>query len=260
MEGLFDMVTKDLERQVQSKFDERQKRIDEALSNGVEPNVIKNYENALSQLNSITVEMIKAENPQSENLRRNLIKQDYLNKGFSQEKAEKAADRAVADGTDIEDAKEALESIKANVTSQYNKVREDARNEENAYQESMKNQATNLRKGVLEDKNFFGDLELDKATRQKVLDNLVKTVWTDPETKEPYTAIQKFEKENKIDFLKYIGICFTLTDGFKNLDGLVKGRVKKEVNQNMKNLEQTLANTARNADGSLNFMSGTDDN
>lgn len=259
VEDLRDLFSRVIEKRIQDQLNERQKRVDEALNNGIEPNTIKNYETTLAQLSSISEELISAENEQSENLRKNLIKQDYLNKGFTQERAQKAADRAVADGTDIEDAKEALENIKQTITSQYNKLREDAKNEENAFQESMKNQAATLRKEVLEDKNFFGDLELDKTTRQKVLDNLVKTVYKDPETGDTYTAIQKYEKEHKVDFLKKIGILFTLTNGFENLEGLVKGKVKKEVGKGMKNLEQALNNTARNADGSLNFMAGIND-
>ncbi len=51
--------------------------------------------------------------------------------------------------------------------------------------------------------------------------------------------------ENRTDFLKNIGLLFTLTDGFKNLDGLVKGKVKKEVNKGLRELEHTLNNTAR---------------
>ena len=43
------------------------------------------------------------------------------------------------------------------------------------------------------------------------------------------TAIQKYERENSTDFLKYVGFLFTMTDGFKNLDGLVKSKVRKEV-------------------------------
>lgn len=258
-EDFRDMFSKVIEKKVQSQFDERQKRIDEALNNNVDSNVIKNYENTIHQLNSITVELLSAENEQAEALRKNLIKQDYLNKGFSQEKAERFASKSVSEGTDIDDAKEALQSIKESVSAQYNKIQEDARQAENAYNESMKNQATTLRKQVLEEPKVFGDLELDKNTRQKVLDNLVKTVYKDPETGLTYTAIQKYEKENKIDFLRNIGILFTLTDGFKNLDNLVKSKVKKEVKQGLKELEQTLNNTARNEDGSLNFMSGTDD-
>ena len=72
------------------------------------------------------------------------------------------------------------------------------------------------------------------------------------------TPIQKYELENKTEFMKYLGLIFTLTDGFKNLDTLVKGKVRKEVKKGFRELENTLNNTTRNSDGSLRFVSGVD--
>ena len=61
---------------------------------------------------------------------------------------------------------------------------------------------------------------------------------------------------NRVDFLKNLGLIFTLTDGFKSLDGLIKGKVRKEVKRGFKELENTLNNTARTSDGNLNYASG----
>ena len=65
--------------------------------------------------------------------------------------------------------------------------------------------------------------------------------------------------ENKTDFIKNLGLIFTLTDGFKNLDGLVKGKVKKEVKKGIRELENVLNNTARTSDGNLKFVGNGDD-
>jgi hypothetical protein len=61
--------------------------------------------------------------------------------------------------------------------------------------------------------------------------------------------------------MKYVGLIYTLTDGFKNLDGLVKGKVNKEVKKGLKNLENTINGSSRNSDGSLKFVTSkrTDD-
>lgn len=56
-----------------------------------------------------------------------------------------------------------------------------------------------------------------------------------------------------------MGLIFTLTDGFKSLDGLVKGKVKKEVKNGLRDLEHAINNTARNSDGNLKFVSGVDE-
>ena len=51
-------------------------------------------------------------------------------------------------------------------------------------------------------------------------------------------------------------MVFTLTDGFKNFDGLIKNKVRKELNKGIKELEHTINNTSRTTSGSLNFVSG----
>ena len=57
-----------------------------------------------------------------------------------------------------------------------------------------------MKKSILEDKEVFGDIQLDKSTRQKIYDNISKPVYKDPETGEFYTTIQKYEKENRVEF------------------------------------------------------------
>lgn len=248
-----------MEKTIQSRFDERQKRIDDALNNGVEPSVIQQFENTIHQLDSITTEQLEGESEQSENLRKQILYRDYLNKGFSDERAKREVNKSVEDGNDIEDAKEALESIKEGVKAQYQAKLDEAKAQEDEVKAARAEEASTLRKSIMEDKNFFGELELDKATRQKALDVLIKPIYRDPKTGEKYTAIQKYEMDNRPEFLKNLGIVFALTDGFKNLDGLVKGKVKKEVGKGMKELEERINNTQRNGDGSLDFVAGTKD-
>lgn len=244
---------------VQSQLDEEQKRISQALDNGVEPNVIQNYEATIKSLNSITESQITEESEQAENLRKNIIFRDFINRGFTQERAQREVEKSLANGTEIQDAKDALVSIKEVVKAQYQTVLKEAEDTEKQEQEKRKKQATELRKGVLEGKELFGELELDKLTRQKVLDNIIKPVWTNPETGEKLTAIQKYEAENRVEFLKKVGIIYTLTDGFQNLDGLVKGKVRKEVNKSLKELESTINNTQVGGNGALKFTGGVTD-
>lgn len=251
-ESFLDLV----EQQVQSKLDEKQKRIDQALNAGIEPTQIQRFENNMKILNSITEDSISEEGEKGENLRKNIIYEDYIQKGFSKERAIKAVERSIAAGTDIEDAKEALQSCKDQVNKAYNDAIKKAEEEKANEEKELKEQAEALKKSILSDKKPFGDLEIDKSTRQRVFDAISKPVFTDPETGERLTALQKYEADNHNDFMKYVGLTYVLTDGFKSLDGLVKGKVKKEVGKSLKELEHTLNNTARNSNGTLKFTSG----
>lgn len=247
-----------MEKQIQSKLDEKQRRIDEALNAGIEPTQVQKFESNMKVLNSITDEAISEEGEKGENLRKNIIYEDYIQKGFSKERAIKAVERSITAGTDIEDAKEALQSCKDQVTKAYNDAVKEAKEEKANEEKELREQAEALKKSILSDKKPFGDLELDKNTRQRVFDAISKPVFTDPETGDRLTAIQKFEADNHNDFMKYVGLTYVLTDGFKSLDGLVKGKVKKEIGKGLKELEHTLNNTARNSNGTLKFTSGVD--
>lgn len=245
-----------MEQQIQSKLDEKQQRIDQALNAGIEPTQVQKFENNIKILNSITDDAISEEGEKGENLRKNIIYEDYIQKGFSKERAIKAVERSIAAGTDIEDAKESLQSCKDQVNKAYNNAVKEAKEAKANEEKELKEQAEALKKSILSDKKPFGELDLDKNTRQRVFDAISKPVFTDPETGERLTAIQKFEADNHNDFMKYVGLTYVLTDGFKSLDGLVKGKVKKEIGKGLKELEHTLNNTARNSDGTLKFTSG----
>ena len=248
-----------VEKQIQAKFDERQKRIDEALNAGIESSEIKRYENTLSYLNSLQDNAISDETDKGEKLRQQLIFQDFINRGYSKERAQREVQKSFNSGTDIEDAKEALASNKEFFQNEYNNLVKGAQEEKKKEDQERKEQAEKLKKSILEDNKVFGDIQIDKATRQRVFDNISKPVYKDPETGELFTAIQKYEMENSTEFLKNVGLLFTLTDGFKNLDGLVKGKVRKEVKKGLRELEHTLNNTSRTSDGNLKFVSGVED-
>lgn len=245
-----------VEQQIKAGLDERQKRIDEALNYGVEASDIKNYESTIKYLESIDENAISDESENGEKLRKNLIYQDFINRGFSKERATRETNKSFSAGTDIEDAKEALQSNSEFFNNEYKKLIQNAKSEVEQEEKNRKEQAEKLKTSILNDKDVFGELSVDKSTRQRVYDNLSKPIYKDPDTGEYYTALQKYEKENRTDFLKNVSLVFTLTDGFKNLDGLIKGKVKKEVKKGLKNLERTLNSTTVSSDGNLTYLTG----
>ena len=248
-----------MEAQLKAQLDERQKRIDEALQVGIEPDEVRKYEGTISYLNTITEDAIIDESAEGEKLRKQLIFQDFLNRGFSKERAQRETQKSISSGSDVEDAKEALVSNKEYFKQEYDNIIAEAREAEEAEKARLKKEAADLKKAILEDKEVFEGLELDKTTREKVYNSISKPVYRDPETGEYLTAVQKYERDNRPDFLKKLGVLFTLTDGFTNLDKLVKPTAKKQVRKSLRELEHTINTTRRNTDGSLNFMSGVSD-
>lgn len=245
---------------IKSELNEQQQRVKEALDNNVESNTIRQYEGVLNYLDSISEEDLKAESSQGEELRQRIIYQDYINRGFDKTRAEREVNRAIKNGTDIEDAVEALIGCKEFYQNSYNELLEYAKKSKQQAEEERKKKAENLKNSIFDGKNkFFGDLELDQATRQKVYDNISKPIYRDPKSGEAFTAIQRYEMENSDEFLVKLGLLFTLTDGFKSLDKLVAGKVKKGIKRGLKDLEGRINSTSRDANGNLRYTSGVDD-
>lgn len=253
-QGLIDAI----EKQVRNSFDERQKRIDDALNGGISPSVIHQYENVINNLEAISEEHVKNEDDNGVQLRKNLIYQDYLNRGYSKERAEKEVNKSFNAGTDIEDAMDALESNKQFYISQYNNLVSENNSKIEAEKQARTKQAEVLKTSILDDENTFKDLAVDKNTRKKIYESITKPIYRDPETKQQYTAIQKYALDNPADFQKYLGLVFTLTNGFKDFQGLVKGPAKKAVKDKVKQLEETI-NNSKAMGGNPNFFGSSPD-
>lgn len=245
--------------QVANSLSERQKRIEEALNGGSNAEEVKGYQNDLSIMDFLndadTVNRLSKEDEDGETLRKQVMYQDYINRGFSEERAKRLVTKSIDDGTDVEDAKEALNSCKEfyqNRISDYQKELDYRKKSREAEEEKQYN---NLKKQIIDTEDFFGGVKVDKTTRQKAYDALTKPVYKD-ESGNFLTTLQKYQRENPMDFMKNVALMYSLTDGFKNVEKLTRSKVKAEVKRGFAELESVLNNTRRNTDGTLNFANG----
>ena len=243
------------EKAISARMDERVRRIDQALGNGVEPDVVKKYEQTLNYLGSITEDILSDESEQGENVRRQLIYNDLINRGYSQEKARKELEKSFRSGSDVDDARDALDALNRFYKNGYEKLQQDARERANAFKENQRKQSEDFRKLILEDDVKLGESKLDKRTCQKVYDAVSKPVYKDPNSGRLLTAVQKFQQENPLEFLKQLGMWYVLTDGGKNVEGFTKQQVRAEKNKGIQELARKINTTSLNSDGSLRYTS-----
>lgn len=248
-----------IEDEINARLDEKQQRISKALDNGVEPNDIRMYENTLNYISGITDAQLSEEGEKGEQLRRNIIYQDFINKGEKPERAQKLTERSIDTGNDIEDAKDALQSNREYFSNTYNKLLQEAQEKSDKEKAQKAKAAEKLKNDIMTDKQIMGDIEIGNDVRKKALDNITRAVYKDPETGDYLTAIQRYEMEHRGDFLAKVGLIFTMTNGFKDFDSFVKGKVKKEVRKGLRDLEHTLNNTRRSSDGNLRMVTNAKD-
>lgn len=243
-----------MDDEIQARLDDVTKRVNDALNADIPVDTVRQYEDIISRLESITEESISGETEQASRLRQNLLFQDFLNKGYKEDRAKQFVKRAVDNGTDIEDAKEALESNKQFYNDKYNELIKKGKEQVEAEKRKVREETAAFRKTILEKDKLFGSIEVDKLTRQKAFDAMTRIVGNDDEGN-PVTAVQKYADENPVEFRSVLGLVWAMTDGFKELGNLIKGSVKKEVRSNLKEIErQMLGSTPRG--GSPKFIGG----
>ena len=246
-----------MKKQVNSMLDDQQKRIAEALDAGMVPNQVKQFENAIQYLDSLTEDQISEESAEGENLRRALIYQYQMSKGETEERANKMVERAFSGGTDVEDAKEYLEALKEYYTEEYNKQIEAGKQEVAKRKKQQEDDVKKFKETLLNDSKILGDIEVDTKTRQLAFDNWMKPTFK-TEKGVYQSAIQKYIAENPADFQMKVALLFTMTDGFKKMGNVLKQTVTKEKKKAMQELESVVNSTQRTPSGALNPFGGND--
>lgn len=237
--------------------DERVSRVNEALENGVKPDTVKMYEDTIQYLDSVSEESVSEEGEKGEDLRKQLIYNDLMNRGYSHEKALKEVEKSFKSGSDIEDATEALEALKKFYKDGYTKIQNDAKKHTEEIKAQQKKQSEDFRKLILEDEIKLGDTVLDKRTCQKVFDAVSKPVYKDEASGRLLTEVQKFQKEHPLEFLKQLGMWYVLTEGGKNVSGFTSKQVRAEKNKHIEELGRKINSTSLTREGSLRYVGGS---
>lgn len=248
------------ETQVDSRLNEQHKRVVAALDYGVEETEIQKYENTLSYLNRITENELIKEDKEGETLRKQLIYQDLINRGFSQEKAKREIEKSLNAGTDVEDAKDALIANREFFRNAYAGAMQRAKDERETIARERQQSIANLAKSIEDNDNIIDGLSIDKSTRTKTCEKLFRPVYKDSETGEYLTELQKYEREHTNDFLKYVGLFYTLTDGFKDFSKMFRPATKQAMKKGLSELEDVLQGKVNPESGNLKVMGGNTDN
>ena len=244
------------EKVLRNREDEKTRRVNELLDDGAKPDDVKGFENTLEYLNGLKDEDINNEGAEGEDIRRQLIYNSFIAKGYDHDQALKFLERSFKLHTDLEDAADALEQLKKHYQGKYDEYQETIRKNAETAKAEQKKSADQFKKMILEEELTLGDTKLDKKTCQQIFDSVTKPVYKDPKTGKLLTKVQKFQQENPLEFLKQLGMWFVLTEGGKNATGFTKRQVNAEKNKSIRELEQKINSSNLNDDGTLRYSGG----
>ena len=250
------------ENQVKKMFTEEQQRLQKALNSGATTDEMQQYQNDinLSQFleNKDTAETLAKEGDAGENLRKRVMYQDYINRGFKHERAVKMIQKSFDDGTDLEDAKEAYNSCKEFYRQQIDDFQQEMEERQQAQKANEQKQFSNLKKHILDTESFYDGVKVDRQTRQKAYDSITKPIYKD-EDGNYMNELQKYQREHPIEYTENVALLYALTDGFKNVEKLTHKKVQQGIKKGFDEVASLLNSTRRNGDGTLNLANSATD-
>jgi hypothetical protein len=235
-DSFIDLFKNEIKKNEFSDLTESQKTYLENLRKGVPEEEIKENIKTVSQLESITDDMI-AENS---DLRQRIIYNDLITKGFSEEKALKFLKRSIELEADVEDAKESLESLKIQNKDSFQKRAEQIEKERIETEKSEKQRIENIKKKIKTTTEIIKDFKITDNVKEQVEKNMFSIVGKDPKGNDE-NALMKYARENKDDFELKLYYLYTITKGFENFDIIEKSKNSKVVSD----LERALRSNTR---------------
>lgn len=234
-EDLFKIIKEEIKKNELADLTEEQKQYLEAVRTGVKPQVYNDYQSVLKQLETVTEEELT----NNEELRKGLMVQDFVNQGINKERAEKLAQRSIDLGEDLEDSKEALNSIKESTKAEYQKMIDNQKQAKIDAEKESQAQIKKLKDDLYKTTEIIPGIKINETVKQKVYEQMTKIVDKSKKTGEPLNALTKAREEDPIGFTIKMHYMFNLTNGFKDFTKLT-GKVKTNA---VKQLEDTLRKT-----------------
>jgi len=244
---LVDVIKKQIEAEEFNDLSDTQKTVLADMRAGVEPTTASKYKNAMDKLEAISEDVL-AENKQA---RFDLMYQDFLSKGFSEEKAGKYANRSFELKEDLQDAREAKDSLKRNVTAQYDRLKQSDLDKEESKRNALEKSKGDLKDRILKTPEVMDGVEVNDGLRHEIYDLMNNMVSTNPDTGIPENSLTKHQREDPVDYNHKLYYLYKVTNGFKDL-GYFGRRTQTD---STKKLEQALRQSTHVSGGGSSTFS-----
>jgi hypothetical protein len=217
IEDLVNLLQKEVQSREFADLNDEAKQYLEAIRAGVPPKEVYEGMQAAKELSSITREELET----NEDLRKELILQEFLAKGMSQEKAEKLTKRSFDVGEDIDDALSALATLKE-VEQQNIQIRKQEllKKQQDAIAAQEK-QMKDLEKAIETTDEIIPGLKINGTVKEKVLKQITTPVAKAPNG-QPLNAVMKARLEDPINFEIKFNYLWHVTKGMTDFSKLVK--------------------------------------
>ena len=230
---VFDKVKESALKSEMIDWSEEQKEYFKAANSGVPHDIIAKHQQKQEAYSSITEDVIDKE--ENEELRKQIILANLLSKNFSEGKAQKMIKRFLDDGSDVDEAKEALIELKAIEKAQFESYQKQQR-------EALEEQHKATEKSRKEFKDFVNktvevipETKITPKLKSEIYDGLIKPV-SYTKDNQPLDIIGDTLTKGGYEARFKLAYLIKLTDGLKNMDILSAKKAEKSAYKKLDNL------------------------
>lgn len=229
---------------VEKRLDEETKAARDAMRAHQDPNGINTIKNTINFLDNVTDDYLENEDDErAAELRKNIIIDYYMKKGSTKEEALEEYQEIYDAGKEVEKSKKLLPKVKDEYNKQLKSIQDNINKTLEEEKKAQEEEIANFKKAILEEKTAFGDLDINKETKNKIFDYATKPAHKDPkDPKKFYTELDWQIMQNPIEWKKMMALVGVITDGGKNLNNIAKVLANKEVKKEQKNIANSLRN------------------
>jgi len=203
-------LAKVLDKEIEARLSDKYKELNELAKTGAPVDKVVQISQGLEQLNQISEDTI-AEHPE---MAQQLIIEEFLHKGFSQEDAVKYYSLIEQAGNATDEAMKALDARKGQFKAAIVKLKTDAKEAAEAEALAKQEELKALEK-AFEAEKILGR-QVGPATREK-LKKMVMTPVAYTKTGQPINELMKYKMDNPVDFEQKLSYLFLVTNGFSDL-------------------------------------------
>lgn len=246
VDDLVSIINSEVSNREFADLNDQQKTYLQALRNGVPDLETREHLSIMNELTSIDDVMLS----DNQELRKELIKQDFIEQGMAIERAEKLTKRSIELGEDLEDAKDALTSLKTIKEKTYKEKLKQSEQAKIKQQEDETAQMTKLKESVTSTEEIVPGMKISEAQKTKLFSQMTKPVGK--VGNQLVNEVQKARIENPIDFEIKLNYIFQITNGFKDFSKLVKQSKTKAIKELDKQLKGDFTNNGLGTSGKVN--------
>jgi hypothetical protein len=226
VEDLVEAFKEEIKANEFADLTEEQKQYLKAVRSGVPVEEFAPKQSMLQNLKSITQDELSS----NEDLRKQLIYQDFILKGYSPEKAEKYTKRSIDIGEDESDALEALGSIIEIQEKQIQLELQQAEELKKSKLEQQQQQLASFKKYLTDTKEFIPGVKMNPKIAEKVFEQAIKPI-AQADNGQPLNALQKARLDNPIEFEAKLNYLFYITKGFEDFSKIAVSQKTKAVKE-----------------------------